>query len=489
MQELSYDLVNKILNMGVKLSKIRDKNRLFDEIIDLCMDAAGCDGGTLYICNGDSLEFKIMKTVSLGIDRGRNGEYIDLPPVPMRKENICAYSAISQQILNIEDVHTSSLFDFSGPIKYDAMTGYTTKSMLALPLIDMDEKTIGVLQLINALDSEGNIVSFSDSIAPAILALASQAAIALTNINYQAQLNDMIWSFTEAMTEAVDANTPYNGSHSRNVARLAGLLVDKINEHYLAGDIDELFDTARKEQLMMGGYLHDIGKVGIPHEVMNKPTRLGGREELVLLRLDLLRTRIENAKLKNNLDEGTADKYIRDIEEAIEVVNTVNSAGLIVDELYDRIIKCVDKEIVLNGDMIVLFTEEEKKCLLIRKGTLTDEERQIMQSHVEMTERILNKVNFGTRYKESPRFAIEHHEALDGSGYPKGLSGEQLSIESRILSVVDVCDALMSVDRPYKKPMPLDRVFAILHEMALKEGKLDDILVTYLEECLMEDKR
>ena len=129
------------------------------------------------------------------------------------------------------------------------------------------------------------------------------------------------------------------------------------------------------------------------------------------------------------------------------------------------------------------FTEEEKEDLLIRKGTLTDRERSIMESHVEKTERILSKVHFNQNYQYAMTWAIQHHECLDGSGYPRKLTGDVLATEARILAVADICDALLATDRPYKKPMPKEKAFTIMRDMA-EHGKIDKKLVEYLEKCI-----
>ena len=139
-----------------------------------------------------------------------------------------------------------------------------------------------------------------------------------------------------------------------------------------------------------------------------------------------------------------------------------------------------------NGTRLSYLTEKEKDCLSIRRGTLTEQEREIMESHVVMTHKILNKVHFSKNYSKVNLFASTHHEFLNGMGYPNHLKAEDLEIESRILAVVDIYDALTSTDRPYKKPMPKEKAYAILHEMAVKEGKLEDRLVTWLEEAMKE---
>ena len=198
-------------------------------ILDSGMEIANCDGGTLYIERDDSLHFQVMKTISMNVDKGKNGENIDLPPVPMKEENICAYTLIHKKALNIKDVYSSTEFDFSGPLRYDSMTGYHTQSMLTIPLLNQEDEAVGVLQLINAMDENGNVIAFDESLEHIILALASQATIAVSNIRYLEEIKDQMWSFTEAMAEAIDSRTPYNANHVRNVAVYAGKIADYMN--------------------------------------------------------------------------------------------------------------------------------------------------------------------------------------------------------------------------------------------------------------------
>lgn len=221
--------IEKVLDIGIALSKEKDRNKLLDMILDGGMEIANCDGGTLYIQQGDSLHFRVMKTISMKVDKGKNGEVIDLPPVPMREENICAYTLIHKKILNIADVYASREFDFSGPLRYDSMTGYHTQSMLTIPLLNQEDEAVGVLQLINAMDEEGKVVPFDESLERIVLSLASQATIAVSNVRYLEEIKDQMWSFTEAMAEAIDTRTPYNANHVRNVAVYAGKIADYIN--------------------------------------------------------------------------------------------------------------------------------------------------------------------------------------------------------------------------------------------------------------------
>ncbi len=295
-----------VLDISIALSAEKDRNKLFNMIISKSMEITGCDAGTLYVLDGGNLRFRIMKTLSQNVDRGGDGEPIDIPPVKMTETNICAYSAIHKEVMNIPDVYDTDRFDFTGPKNYDAMTGYHTGSMMAVPLVDADSRVVGVLQLINALDDAGNIIPFDDENEEIVMALSSQAAIAISNMRYRDELQEQMWSFTEAMAAAIDERTPYNASHTRNVAKYCGLVADHINELHARGLEEESFSINRKEQLVMGALLHDIGKLVIPLSVMNKASRLGGRETEIKSRLQSYALRGKIALLEGRL---TPDEY------------------------------------------------------------------------------------------------------------------------------------------------------------------------------------
>ena len=488
-----------VLDISIALSAEKDRNKLFNMIISKSMEITGCDAGTLYVLDGGNLRFRIMKTLSQNVDRGGDGEPIDIPPVKMTETNICAYSAIHKEVMNIPDVYDTDRFDFTGPKNYDAMTGYHTGYMMAVPLVDADSRVVGVLQLINALDDAGNIIPFDDETEEIVRALSSQAAIAISNMRYRDELQEQMWSFTEAMAAAIDERTPYNASHTRNVAKYCGLVADHINELHARGLEEESFSINRKEQLVMGALLHDIGKLVIPLSVMNKASRLGGRETEIKSRLQSYALRGKIALLEGRL---TPDEYAAteaSINEAIEVMEAVNTAGFVNDELKARLEEVINLGITdegksgavrpgddsekADGRMEPFFTEEEKECLRIVKGTLTEKERKVMESHVEITDRILSKVHFNSYFLDSPKWAAEHHECLNGRGYPNHMTADELATDARIIAVADICDALLATDRPYKKPIPKEKAFDILRDMA-NNGNIDGKIVEYLYECI-----
>ncbi len=474
--------LNTILDIAISLSKETNKTDILNSILTQSMQIASCDAGTLYILHEDGLHFFLMKTLSQGVDRGGDGEEIPLPPVKIRKKNISAYTVLTKQPVRIDDVYNTDLFDFSGPKNYDKMTGYHTGSMLAVPLINQEDEVIGVIQLINALDGDGKIRPFSDDAEHIIFALSSLAAIELCNIQYMAEMKEQMWSFTEAMAEAIDNRTPYNANHIRNVARYAKATAEYINRLHDEGRTDEYFDSKRKDVLIMSALLHDIGKLVIPLGVMNKATRLGTKEAELNHRFELLECKYEILRLKKIISEAEYQQKIKELSEVKTLAETANTAGFLQDNVLSDLEKAFALVFDYEGERIPYFTEEEKTKLSVRKGTLTTEEREIMESHVEMTEKILEKVHFNSYFKKSPIYAAQHHEYINGSGYPRHLKGDELPLESRILAVADIFDALLATDRPYKKPMPREKAIAILFDMA-KYGQLDEEICKYLDEA------
>lgn len=483
--DLTQQELRKIISIGIELATEKNRNKLLDKILKKSMDVTNCDAGTLYVLEDNALKFKVMKTLSMNISQGENGEEIDLPPVPLKEENVCAYSAIHRKVINIEDVWCNDTFDFSGPKKYDAMTGYHTESLLVIPLANHEGEVIGVMQLINALDENGQIIVFNKEYEFVILSLASQAAIAISNMRYTEELKEQMWSFTEALATAIDERTPYNALHTRNVADYSGLLIDELNREYEAGEYPEYFDTQRKEQLIMGAFLHDIGKLIVPLEVMNKATRLGERLNIVKDRFELFQCYLKIRFLENQISKEEYEKEKTYLEDTLSYIEEIDIKGYLPDEDYEKVAQIAEAFCVTPDDKkIPLLTEEEVECLKIRKGTLTDKERSVMEDHVNMTMKILEKVHFNRYFKDCPVWAGQHHETLNGTGYPKHLTAENLSVESRILTVADIYDALIS-DRPYKKPMSKEKALDILQSM-VDDGRLDGKIVRALKKCVLK---
>ena len=485
----SYIDFEKILNIAIELSTEKNTDRLMADILEKGMQITRCDAATLYLYQNNQLEFKVMKTISLNVSRGMNGEKIlDVPPVPIREENVCAYAAIHRSVLNIADVNHSSKFDFSGPRNYDQLTGYHTKSMLVVPLTDSNDEILGVLQMLNAQDEEGNVIAFDMDDEIIIRSLGSLAAIAMSNLRYQSEIKRELRSFVEAMATAIDEKFPYNGAHTRNVARVALLLAEEVNEKYRNGETDEYFDSDRKEKLELAALFHDIGKIVIPRSIMNRAKRLDDKDlNAIKERFELLSCYFKIDYLEHSITKEEYESRCEVLQDALDLIAKIDGHGYLEDEDYEAVQCLASRSYVKkDGSTICYLTDRERECLSIRSGTLTDDMRQLIESHVDKTAKLLSKVYFTKNYSMVPKWAEQHHEFLDGTGYPKGLKAEDLSIEVRILTITDIYDALTSRDRPYKKPVPSDEAIEILYDMA-EQGKIDKILVQWLKEALSKN--
>ncbi len=480
---LSREKLAKIVDAGISMMAERDRDRLLDTLVGQAMDIARCDTAMLYLIEDEQLRLVKLRSRSLRLSKGENGEEIRIPPVSLSDRNVSAYAAMHRQTVSIPDVAESVAFDFPVQRKFDAITGYHTQTMLVTPLEDASGAVAGVLQLYNALDERGRVKPFGEDDAYAVRAIGSEAAVALNNMAYLEELKSQLYSFVAAFVATVDERTPYNGSHTRQVALYAGLMADQCNKMHDAGACDDYFDENRREQLILSALLHDIGKMVVPLSVMNKSTRLGRRLAGLERRYELLLAYAEVDALRGRMTEAEREALNIEVRDALSFVREVNQADIVTDGQLEKVRRIAERRYVHDGAEIPFLTEEERECLLVKRGTLTEAERALMQSHVTMTEKILSQVRFGRSYANVPRFAAAHHELLDGTGYPRGLKGGELDLESRILTVADIYDALIATDRPYKKPMPREKAFEILEEMAA-DGKLEPRIVCWLEDAI-----
>ncbi len=479
--------LKRILNIGIKLSTEKNRDHLLAFILESGMDITHCDASTLYLFEEGKLHFKIMKTLSQNISRGVDGEPIDnMPPVPMTERNVCSYAALHREIINIPDVYNDTRFDFSGPKKYDALTGYHTQSLLVIPIENNEEELIGVLQLLNAMDENGTVIPFDAEYEIIIRSLGAQAAIEMTNLKYVQEVKRQLRSFVEAMSTAIDERTPYNGSHTRKVAEYAGLIADYINKQHMAGECEECFDENRKDKLELAALLHDIGKMVVPLSIMNRATRLDRELGTVETRFRLIEAYYTIDHMKGKLNEAEYKERIDYLRASMDFIHRIDGKGVLDDADYERVQELAQHVYTGDaGETLSYLTKRERDRLSIRKGTLTEDDRRQMEYHVVMTEKILGKVWFNKNYEDIPRWAASHHEMLDGSGYPRHLKAEDLELETRMITVADVYDALTARDRPYKKPVSQEKALGILKGMA-DEGKLDSRLVDYLAAAVRE---
>ncbi len=470
--------LERMIAIALDLSAEKDFDMLMQKILIEAMDICHCDAGTVYVLEDDHLNFHTVYTRSLGIPAAEQSRNANLPPVPLGRKNVCACSALDNKKINIPDVYESKEYDFSGAQKYDAITHYRTGSMLVIPMDDEKDEIIGVLQLINSLDKDGNIIPFDPAYEQIVSALASLAAVSLNNHQLAQEVTDTLHSFVEVMVDAIDARSSYNANHTRSMVKYAGKFLDWLKE---TGD-DWKFTDESRDAYLMSIWLHDIGKLVVPLEVLDKPDRLGNFKAGIKSRVEIacLMEKVDFLEHPGKIEECMGK--IETIKHAYEVIEKANISGFLPDERIEELksfadIKCKNAE----GEEIPLLTEKEVEAITVRKGTLTDSERKVVQSHVVYTKRMLDKMHFKGIYKEVPFWSGSHHEFLNGMGYPNNLKAEELPNESRLLTIIDVYDALTAEDRPYKPPMPPEKAFEILTSMR-DDGQIDgDLLNKFIE--------
>ena len=270
-------LVEFLLDLGISLSSERHLDRLLEKIIDESLDITNSDGCTLYLVDDDgNLCFTISKTTSLGVSLGGlSGAHASFPPVPMDPAFVSAYAAINKKIVNIPDVYKSSEFDFTGPRKYDELNGYRSVSMLVAPLANQEGKVIGVLQLLNAMDtSTGEVIPYSGKYEIMVHSLASFAAVAVTNVRMEQEIEQKAAMLKEANMDAIfslavaaEQKDDDTGQHVRRIQMYSTALAKEV------GISDEVADEIGYSSIM-----HDVGKISVPDYVLKKPGKLTDEE-------------------------------------------------------------------------------------------------------------------------------------------------------------------------------------------------------------------
>ncbi len=461
--------LDRMIRIALDLSSENDFDKLMRKILLEAMDICHCDAGTVYVLEDDHLYFHTVFTKSLGTGIEEQNLNHNLPPVPLGRKNVCACSALDKKKINIEDVYTSEEYDFSGAQKYDSITHYRTQSMLVIPMDDEKDEIIGVLQLINCLDENGRTIPFDRSYEDIISALASLAAVSLNNHQLAREVYDMLHSFVEVMVDAIDARSSYNANHTRSMVRYADRFLSWLEET----GIELKLNDDSKDAFLMSIWLHDIGKLIVPLEVLDKPDRLGNLRAGIKSRIEIACLMEKVTSYEKPDMSGECAEKISMLKKAWNAIDEANSAGFLPDEKIEEL-KDYSKLSCRTADdeEIALLDDRELEAITIRKGTLTEGERRQVQSHVVYTSRMLEKMVFKGIYKDVPFWAGSHHEFLNGNGYPNHLTASELPFQSRMLTIIDVYDALTAEDRPYKPPMSPEKAFGILKNMR-DDGQID----------------
>ncbi len=492
-----FQRLEQLNEIGAALSQVKNLDLLLEKILLAAQTITRADGGTLYLLeDGSRLKFAIMRNESLGIAMGgTTGNPIPFYPVQLygkdgapNNQMVAARAALTATTVNIADAYSEDGFDFSGTRNFDKKTGYRSRSFLTVPMSNHEGQLIGVLQLINCRSvSSKEIVAFSYADQRLAESLASQAAIALTNRQLISQLEALFESFIELINSAIDEKSPYTGGHCQRVPELTMMLAEAVNgvtKGPLAGFV---MDEVDRYALKIAGLLHDCGKVTTPVHVVDKATKL----ETIFDRVHLVDTRFEVIKrdaeiealrkqlglaLHADLDQVSRKEAsyeidqklrerIRQIDEDREFIRRSNMGGeFMAADLQERIrrIGSYYRWIDVSGSTADFLTEDEVENLTIQRGTLTVKEREIINHHIVATIKMLEALPWPRHLRDVPEYAGGHHERMDGKGYPRGLTRDQMSIQARVMGIADIFEALTAKDRPYKRGKTLSESLRIL---------------------------
>lgn len=505
----SLEYLNRI---GVALSSERDINRLLETILTAAKRITNADGGTLYRLIDGKLQFEIVLNDTLGIAMGgTSGNPISFYPIPLLQadgtENlsmVAAYAALRSETVNIADAYATEGFDFSGTRKFDQKTGYRSQSFLTIPMKNHEGEIIGVLQLLNAQNAHKQAVPFTVEDQRLAESLASQAAIALTNRMLINQLEELFEALIELINTAIDEKSPYTSGHCHRVPTLTMMIADAVAATAIGPLASFQMSEKDRYELKIAGLLHDCGKITTPVHVVDKATKLEtifDRIHFVAQRFEILKRDAEitllQAKLAAQLTNDSAANQraeaefqctISQLEDDRAFLRKMNIGGERMSaEDQARVAQIAAYPLRSEqGDMGTLLSENEASNLNIPYGTLMPEEREIINHHIDATINMLEALPWPKHLKNVPEYAGGHHERMDGKGYPRGLTREQMSIQARIMGIADIFEALTAKDRPYKPGKTLSESLEILGKMRLN-GHIDpDLFDVFVREKVYE---
>lgn len=498
--------ISLLNEVGIALSAERNFPSLLEQILIGAKQITHADGGTIYLLNADKkLEMVVVQTDSLNIHLGGNTDKpINFNPVNLYNDDgspnlsmVVTRSVIEDKPINIVDAYNTQGYDFSGTYEFDKSTGYHSQSFLAVPMKNHENDVVGVLQLINAKSVDSSeIIPFSEEDQHLVESLASQAAVAISNKQLIESWNNLFNSFVQLIATAIDEKSPHTSGHCKRLPVITMSLADAAHNTQEGVLKEFLMNDDDRYELEVAAWLHDCGKLTTPEYVMDKSTKLErivDRIEMVDMRLGLMKREAEIKKL-TALAEGhdkdkTNVKYketIKNLNEAGEFLRRHNKGG---EYMHEDDINKVKKWAKLewkdnSGVMQPLLSQDEVNNLCIVKGTLTEEERVIINNHIVATIKMLDTLPFPKHLKNVPEYAGGHHERVDGKGFPKGLVKDEMSVQARIMAIADVFEALTARDRPYKDPMKLSEVVSILKRMS-ETGHIDpDLFDVFIEQSV-----
>ena len=479
--------IKRLNQIGIALSSETHLPTLLELIVREVRGFTRADAGSLYSVDRKQLRFEVAQNDTLAARKNEVYEIFRPYPMPLDKTSIAGYVAITGKTLNIPDV-----YELTGEDEYrfnpvfDERNRYRTQSMLVVPIRNQQNEILGVLQLINSLDTQGTVNVFDREQEDLVASLASQAAAAIQNARLITAVHEIFAALVRYSASAIDARSPHTAGHSRRVATYSMRLARAINEVTEGALVDMFFSEKELEELNYAAWLHDIGKIGVREELLERVHRLTpSAMELLSTRFEVIKLAVARdferqrtgAEGSKKPDYNELERRLRKVDEDLAFIKKVNKAKQLNSEEIRRVQRIQAKSFRnARGEVRAYLSEGEVHHLSLPTGNLTGREFQEVQGHVLQTLNIINKIPFTKDLERIPVIAAAHHEKMDGSGYPLGLTAPDIMIQARILGIADVYDALTATDRPYRGAMPVQEALGHILKEA-EAGRLDGELV------------
>ena len=503
-------------NVAIALTTQKNIGNLLNFILTKTRHLVKADAGSLYLKEGEN---KLRFVFTQNISTDWSGEKDIL--LEINDNSISGYTAKTGHTLNLLDVYyVPPFFPFNFNQDFDKSSGYRTKSMITAPMYNNNGEIVGVIQLMNKRKDyetckkgvkleEENIIPFNNEDADLLNNLASQAAVALENARLLYDLRRTFEGFVNASNVAIESKDPCTQGHSERVAKLTVALAKTVNDIREGTFADLHFNEKELLQIRYASLLHDFGKVSVSDEVLTKSKKLFPYElDNLIARYKFIKKSIEADYYKecyeyiskNGYDkflsvkqemESSFNKKIQDIEDAVNMLINSNEPKVLEEGCSDKISELAKSEYTdREGNKTAYLTEREATALSIKRGSLTEQERLEIESHVKYSYDFLSTIPWGKDLARVPEIAYAHHEKLNGKGYPMHSAEKDIPIESQMMGIADIFDALTAQDRPYKPALPLKKTLDILRAEANNNAlnkELVDIFEKYeVYKCLEE---
>ena len=499
----------QLLDIARLIAREPDAARLVERILLAAKTATGADGGSVKLVEDDRCTVSFAQDLNdtLGLHLGgTSGRPVDMHAPALYERDgtpnhrsVVTHCVLARESVRLDDAYAAEGFDFAGARAFDQAHGYRSRSFLAVPMIDHCDEVTGVLQLVNARSRGGEAGRFTAEDQAFVEALTALAAIALDKQRLIERLEALFESLVRLINDAIDEKSPYTGGHCRRVPELTMMIADAAQRTRSGPLAAFRMSEGERRELWLAALLHDCGKITTPVHVVDKATKLSGlydRMALVEMRFELAARDAELARLealaageseaaaqarhRAELDALAADRaFLREANRGSEQMS---------DEDVERVRAIAARRVRgPAGESAPLLNEDEVANLTIRCGTLNAAERAVINRHVSTTIRMLESLPWPRQLARVPEFAGGHHERVDGSGYPRGLKREQMSLPARMIAIADVFEALTAGDRPYKRAKTVGESLAILGQMKLSGHVDPDLFDVFIRERVWMD--